>query len=144
MVNEEEGWAVGYGSTILHYQEGNWKSIEPPVDTVFIKIDMINNAEGWILGVKEGGETERTILQYANNTWQEFDDHPQGYSLSAMDMLSVDEGWFIAKEGVLYYQGGEWKIFDNPAGVSAAIVMINENEGWAVGSNGILHYTSEQ
>jgi photosystem II stability/assembly factor-like uncharacterized protein len=137
MINEQEGWALGLDGKILHYQDGIWQQLSPIIEKNF-EIEMISETEGWILG-REGGES--VILRYDGNAWQSMN-HPQGYSLGSMDMLSSEEGWFISKEGILHYQAGEWKIFDNP-GHARAMVMINENEGWAVG-RGILHYTSVQ
>lgn len=97
---------------------------------------MVSEADGWILG---GGEIESIILRYRDGAWQKVD-VPQGYTLTAMDMLSAEEGWFIGIKGILHYRGGEWQIFDNPRGSGfATIVMLNGNEGWAVG-DGILHY----
>lgn len=86
--------------------------------------------------------TGLVFLRARYYTWQPFD-HPEGYSISAMNMLNTNEGWFISQEGILHYQNGQWQIFGNPARDSMrSLVIINENEGWAVGY-GILHYTNQ-
>jgi photosystem II stability/assembly factor-like uncharacterized protein len=139
MVDEQEGWVLGLDGTLLHYQNGVWQVVEPIVEQNY-QLKMINKDNGWIIG-SQGGES--VILRYDGASWQPVE-HPQGYSLSAMDMLNNEEGRIIAKEGMLHYQAGEWNIVDNPARAGMGkLIMLNENEGWAVGIAGILHYTNE-
>lgn len=137
MVNEQEGWVLGRKGTILHYQDGIWQE-NPSILEKNFQIEMINEIDGWILGSEQG---ERIILRYDGKDWQPIKP-PSGYSLTTMDMLNSEEGWFMGEEGILHYQSGEWEIFNNPARGGMRIVMLNENEGWAVGG-GILHYTNE-
>lgn len=143
MVSPNEAWAVGEHGTILHYLDGQWldQSI-PNSEETFVAVQMLDRTTGWIAGER--------LLHYQNGQWTTV---PSPGDLTAMGMLSDDEGWFVGgpskKEGfqvlesyIWHYQDGQWSPLKRPLPYQefTAIHMVNEHEGWMVG-DAILQYT---
>ncbi len=63
MISASEGWAVGWGGTILHYANGRWSTVNSPNGNHLYSIAMVSASEGWAVGV--GTANGSNILHYA-------------------------------------------------------------------------------
>ncbi|HEV7128766.1 MAG TPA: hypothetical protein VGN32_15150 [Ktedonobacterales bacterium] len=73
MISPTEGWAVGVGSTIVHYSLGSWSpeaspSRLPPGATQpspsLLGIAMVSATQGWVVG------DQGTLLRFDNGDWE--------------------------------------------------------------------------
>jgi hypothetical protein len=122
MVSATDGWAVGhalYQAVILHYQGGQWQLADNPL-------------------------TPTDTAPPSTPT-----DIPPtpGDTLTAMGMVSPDEGWALGYEGttslILHYtrQGG-WASVATPLRITFhSLSMTSASDGWAVGDRDeFVHY----
>ncbi|HLW00584.1 MAG TPA: YCF48-related protein [Ktedonobacterales bacterium] len=63
MASPAEGWAVGDGGVILHYQSGTWERAPSPTSENLSSITMVSASEGWAIG------DHGTILHYHYGAW---------------------------------------------------------------------------
>lgn len=63
MVSPDEGWAVGNGGVILHYQSGAWTQAQSPTGENLSSVIMISVSEGWAIG------DHGTMLHEQSGTW---------------------------------------------------------------------------
>jgi len=138
MVSADEGWAVGEGSTILHYTGGSWQAISSPTSNWLYSVAMVSADEGWAVG------WEGTILHYTGESW-EMVNSPTSSWLLSLAMVSADEGWAVGGGGtILHYTNGSWETVSSPTSATLySVAMVSANEGWAVGWSGaVLHFTN--
>jgi hypothetical protein len=158
MLSVNEGWAVGEGGVILHYQNGQWmvatiiKKSSPfgsPLGIDINAISMLSASEGWAVG-RDG-----LTAHYSGGKWTLVDQGNAHYSFFGVSMISADEGWargwYYKGEAVMFahYQSGTWTDMSNlgqqnlpsspDLGPPQGISMVSANEGWAAG-RGIWHY----
>jgi photosystem II stability/assembly factor-like uncharacterized protein len=140
-VNPHDGWAVGWGGHILHWNGAFWESIPSPVGYDLFSVYTVNSNDGWIVGA--GG----TILHWNGVSWS-IVPSPTGVILRSVFMVSSDEGWAVAAEDrprqtqILRWNGSAWSVMLSPStNTLTSVFMVNSNDGWIVGEGGdILHW----
>jgi uncharacterized repeat protein (TIGR01451 family) len=143
MLSATSGWAVGGigddgQGTILRYNAGadTWQPVACPVSAVLKAIDMVNDSDGWIVGVSG------TFLHWNGSSWQGAST-VGGLVLTDVDMVSSSDGWAVGSGGAIYhYNGTNWAAVTSPTSNDLeGVSMVSDTEGWAVGGQGtILHY----
>jgi photosystem II stability/assembly factor-like uncharacterized protein len=117
MVSATEGWGI-QGSSILHYQDGAWEVVPPPVVAPFSDIVMLNDNEGWIVG------DHGVILHYTEGKWQNVPG-PTNVPIAAIDMLDSEEGWAVSSFGsLLHYHNQQWKQIDFRSVIESFRILI--------------------
>ena len=142
MVSPTDGWAVGSGGDIVHFDGTSWTNYTSPTTTNLWSLDMVDANEGW------AGGTLGLMLHYQNGTWTQVTPNPGSTTIEAIQMLNANEGWAVGYGGqILHYTGGTWSPVASPVSVNLlGIHMINAAEGWAVGvsptggTSAIIHY----
>jgi hypothetical protein len=135
---DQNGWAVGYGGTMVHYDGKNWTPVASPANLQKRLYDIVlpSATSGWAVG--EAG----TILRYDGQHWAQVTS-PTKESLNSIAMVSPTEGWAVgANSTMLHLRDGVWQSVKLPvAGTLNDISMLSKDEGWAVGAPGlVLHY----
>lgn len=151
MTSPDDGWIVGEYTLPLHYQAGRWTELgtddSPMAKQRLSALVMFNQNEGWTLGDNGYMSEHSDILHYQNGSWavNSGETYP---GLTAVDMVSPNEGWAVGLS-IVHYLKGRWTELGQPvAGLGQAtlpyiraIDMVTANSGWAVGNRGvILHY----
>lgn len=138
-----DGWAVGYGGLLVHYNGEKWSSGLGPANfnKNLLGVAMVSSMDGWAVGY--GG----SILHFDGRQWTLYPS-PTVNDLRAIAMVSSTDGWAVGDDGtILHYHAGNWSLVkSSPATGSTlrSITMLSADEGWAVGDNGtILHYRAE-
>jgi hypothetical protein len=134
MLSATDGWAVGFGGTILHWNGAAW-TLAPSTTTDWIwSVDMINASEGWAVG------EERTHLHYVGGSWTAVPLSQRQYQ-NGVSLVTSNDGWSVGKR-ILHWNGVDWweTKWKTPAWLWG-IKMLSRTQGWAVGYGGvILHY----
>lgn len=138
MDSPQDGWAVGYGGTFVHYNGNTWSTTPGPAN--FNKnvtgVAMLSPSDGWAVGY--GG----SILRYDGRQWTQVQS-PTSYDLHSIAMPTAQGGWAVGDNGtILHYSSGAWsRIASSATNRLNNVSMLSANEGWAVGDGGtILHY----
>jgi hypothetical protein len=134
----QDGWAVGYGGTFVHYNGNTWSTVPGPANfnKSVMGVAMLSPSDGWAVGY--GG----SILHYDGIQWM-LVQSPTSFDLHSIAMPTAQEGWAVGANGtILHYSGGVWRLIASPTSSGLNDVsMLSANEGWAVGDDGtILHY----
>jgi photosystem II stability/assembly factor-like uncharacterized protein len=147
--NNDFGWAVGDGSTILMFDGMGWRKQESPKDaaSAFYAINFSPDTFGWIVG--EGA----TFYQYnkQNNTWayfkhveidkKDFDKKNRPMiDVRSIYTLSKNNAWAVSSgENIFRFDGKKW-LRQTVAGVTEQLysVTFSGNTGWAVGEQGVI------
>lgn len=136
-----DGWAVGYGGTLVHFDGLTWSIAPGPArfNKNLLGVAMLSPSNGWAVGY--GG----SILHYDGRQWLQ-ETSPTQFDLRSVAMPSAQAGWAVGDHGViLRYANGAWSAAASPT-TSALndVSMLSTAEGWAVGQQGtILHYRVE-
>ena len=131
------GWAVGLGGTIIHYDGTVWSSVRSPTKAVLRDVILRSATVGWAIG-------DRIILHYDGQHWT---GEPTSARLMSLSLVSVDEGWAVGENGVILHLGGDqWISVPSPTSQDLNnVFMVSSSDGWAVGANGtVLHYNGSE
>jgi hypothetical protein len=98
MVSTTEGWAVGFGGKIYHYNLGGWTNPYTFAGVNFYSIFMDSPTDGWAVG--SGGQ----ISRYTGGTWNT----PTTPATTAADlrsitMISSSEAWAVGDGAVVVH-----------------------------------------
>ena len=63
MVSSNDGWAVGYYGTIIHWDGTNWTNVTSPTTSHLHSVFAVNANDGWAVG--EYG----TIIRWTGTEW---------------------------------------------------------------------------
>ncbi len=136
MVSATDGWAVGSGGVILHWDGHNWTMAPSPTSSPLSSVAMVSATDGWIVG------GFGTILRWNGSAWTQVKS-PNNASLSSVDMVSATDGWAVGgipltDEGViLHWNGTAWaRVFTAPIKWKGSVSMASATDGWAMGENG--------
>lgn len=147
-INEQTGWAIGLGSTILKTTNGgvNWFQQQSNLSSArnLTGIDMLDINTGYIVGQAEA------ILKTTNSgvNWVVLREMPvgQGNSYNDVDFLNTQTGWICGFVGLTMRttNGGiTWdSSFTGNVGPLRNIKFINTNTGWIAGDVGYLRKTT--
>jgi hypothetical protein len=53
MVNSSEGWFVGGGVTIIHWNGTQWANFTSPTNATLFSVSMVGSDDGWAVGAFE-------------------------------------------------------------------------------------------
>lgn len=138
-----EGWAGCFGSLMLHYTEGKWLlDINPRSysNRLVSAVQTTLPGEAWVVA--------DAIYHYKDGNWQEAKQEAGGNIVSALAMISPNEGWAADDEAggfFLHYTSAadKWQLPANGKLLEDSvsdIQMFSSTEGWAVGIRAFYHY----
>lgn len=148
-LNQEYGWAVGNGSTILMFDGMGWRKQEVPVNSpsTFFSISMNADTFGWVVG--EGA----TFYQYnkQNNSWNHFKnveidkkdfDKKNNPMIDVRSVFTVSKNnaWAVSSgNNIFHFEGKKWeRITCGDVSEQLYAVTFIDNTGWAVGEKGVI------
>jgi photosystem II stability/assembly factor-like uncharacterized protein len=146
----KNGWAVGEGGKIFHYDGSGWTAVNSPVTSTLVDVSFSADGTGWITGF------DGVLLRYKNGVWSNFTDIRTDYwDYYALDHTS-GHGWMIGWDRVkktnpnwsgyaLGGIGGQILEYDETAKAWLAVTpptdnqlndvkAISETDAWAVGA----------
>ena len=132
-----------YGS-IQMYSGGSWQETGTRSDEGYIDVDMLDAAEGWIVGADTATENVNGIVLHRSSTvpnWTTV--HTTSEGLNGVAAVSSNDVWTVGANGtIVHYTGGVWQSVTSPVSTNLRrIAMLSATEGWIVGAGGtILHY----
>ena len=147
MVSSNDGWAVGGGGVVLHYDGNNWSQVTPPVMANFYSVSMSSSTNGWITG-QEIGTYDEVVLRWDGFSWTPVS--LPGNFFGASDVSAPDSttAWFSLGYGLCtpicegdqggilnWWDGAYWDQFSTTPLHSGprSISMVDSTDGWAVG-----------
>lgn len=148
-LNQDYGFAVGNGSTILMFDGMGWRKQETPANaaSTFFSISMNADTLGWIVG--EGA----TFYQYdkVKNTWSYFKNveidkkdfdkkNKPMIDVRSVYTISKTEAWAVSSgDNIFHFDGKKWaRITCNDVAEQLYSVTFINKTGWAVGENGVI------
>ncbi len=134
-VTEDNGWAVGQGGTVIHYDGAAWSTVDIGTTKDLYSIHFADASNGWISG--KGG-----VVYYYNGTeWTEQDAGPSK-DLNAVWAVSANDVWVAGKSGIItHYDGAAWTTDTIDTKDIMGLWFNSASDGWGVGKNGhISHY----
>jgi hypothetical protein len=161
MLSADDAWAVGeyhhQGSALLHNDGGGWQVVGNPLTHTLRAIDMLSDANGWVVGGDYRHEPA-PIFHFDGSQLVRAASPTTG-TLLALDMIGDSAGWAAGSsrsgtQGVMaQYDGASWTSVPLPSGAGALndLEMIVEpgggsptaTDGWAVGNQRtLLRYNS--
>jgi photosystem II stability/assembly factor-like uncharacterized protein len=149
MVNSTDGWAVGAGGTMIHWNGIEWRvwSEFPNSSTpaAFRSVCMLSTDYGWAVG------DLGTAFQWDGTQWTGKAGVACTCDYSSVFFLNPSDGWIVGITGtiwvvnssgpVAHWNGTKWTWPNNPATSPVAlnsVFMVDANEGWIVGGHGII------
>lgn len=63
MVSADDGWAVGYGGTIIHWDGTDWSTVTRPTLMPLDSVFMVSADDGWAVGY------DGTIIRWTGIEW---------------------------------------------------------------------------
>jgi len=147
-VDEDRGWLVGAGATILQTADGGdtWHLSKPAGanNARFFSASFVDNRVGWAVG--SSGTVYRTIN--GGRTWSA---QVSGVTSDLFDVRFLDavEGWAVGSEGTAIHTvdgGVRWSV--ERTGIThplERVFFVDRTHGWAVGFGGtILAFIREE
>ena len=133
MISETDGWAVGNGGVILHWNGIEWYRVNSPTNWKLRSVEMINSTEGWAVG------NQGVILRWDGIQWTQVNT-PTRDNFNDLIMITSSNGWAVGDSGaILHWDGNEWSVMEGPAGCELvnfySIDAIDSSSIW-IGSNG--------
>ncbi|MBN1440912.1 MAG: hypothetical protein JW929_16005 [Anaerolineales bacterium] len=127
-----EGWAVGDGGVILHWDGSAWRAVESPTDKDLDGLVFTSITSGW------ASSRDGVILRYALGEWWTYSAMAPSPRRMVMDPDGED-GWILGSwnrgDIVLRWDGEDWVAFsgDGPDGEVLALDFPADGEAWAAG-----------
>jgi hypothetical protein len=154
MASVDSGWAGGIGP-LFRYQQGAWTRWEDPLfDSATVQdIDAIHPDEAWAVGYREILSSDNTLYSvplvwhFVDGHWQETSQPIEEGGLSAVGMVSLDEGWAVgwsdSSDILLHYLNDKWQVVSPPSsrGLSSVAAAAPE-QVWIGGADGLYQYVS--
>jgi photosystem II stability/assembly factor-like uncharacterized protein len=140
-IDEDRGWLVGAGATILATSDGGetWhiSKLTTAPGLRFNAASFVDNRLGWAVG--SAGSVYRTVN--GGRTWQQ---QTSGVAADLLDVKFLDavEGWAVGAEGTVLYTndaGLHWT--SEPTDTTHQLERIffsDRTHGWAVGFGGTI------
>ncbi len=133
MLNATDGWAVGQGGTILHWDGAVWETVESSILSWLASVHMVDANDGWAVG--EGG----IIIHWNGTAWSEVAS-PTLDTLYGVYMVNATDGWAVGgtpggspSAVIIRWNGTAWNAVASPtSNWLRSVFMVNATEGWAV------------
>ena len=128
-----DGWVVGAGGLIAHWDGKAWRQVSSPVTTPLYTVDIITPLDVWAAGEEmihwDGTQWQKVVASNLSSTnW-----------LTHIAMISDESGWGISNTGQLQWDGQSWTQVTLPGAVRP---MPQLRSG--TGDNGDLEFASLQ
>lgn len=154
MLSATEGWIVvgssrdahgAIASSLLHYTNGTWTSVTPPISWID-DIAVVGPNDAWISGRASDFGTTGALAHYHNGQWTKVM-VPGGTEMTRLTAVSATDIWAtgetplngnyyegVEKAAVLHYDGSAWKQVNVGASPRAQrIVVLGDHDIWAFG-----------
>jgi photosystem II stability/assembly factor-like uncharacterized protein len=130
MLSSTDGWAVGDGGAIIHWNGSDWSNVSSSITTDLYSIQMLSSTDGWAVG------KVAAILHWDGSVWNPVNSPSYG-SLYSISMLTSTDGWAVGDEGaIIHWNGSVWSnVASSITNPLHAIQMLSSTDGWAMGSN---------
>lgn len=144
-INNQTGWAVTWGGTILKTNNGGSSWTEQNSGTIqdLTEVQFIDDQTGWIVGL--GG----TILKTTDGgeTWQS-QVPPTSVNLFDAHFTDLQTGWAVGEYGTILKtsDGGiTWQTQNSGLTTQMlfGVYFIDNQTGWAVGWHGVIRKTTD-
>jgi photosystem II stability/assembly factor-like uncharacterized protein len=104
----DDGWAVGSGGAILHWNGSVWQTANSPTTQRLLGFTIVSATDAWAVG--DNG----TTVHWDGSAWSVVTS-PTSASLFGVSMLSSGDGWAVGSGGaILHWNGSGWS--PRPAG----------------------------
>lgn len=140
-VNDEHGWIVGAGGTILVTTDGgkNWTRQTSGTQATLYHVDFRNDKAGWAVG--ERGTVLRTTD--GGLTWASVS-VPVRSTLLSVTFVDEKQGWIVGRGGIILRSedgGSTWVRQESRTKENLYALFVDKKSGWAVGGDGmVLNY----
>jgi photosystem II stability/assembly factor-like uncharacterized protein len=158
-----DGWAVGFGGAMFHYDGKIWMRRQSLVESTLRGICLSEVDGGWAVGddgvvLRYDGvqwSEEVSYLTYARQRWIKEgnvtvpppDEGDQGYTgitLYAVVLYSSDDSWIVGEGGhIFHFDGQYWSSMWNCFYHFNSLSSLSTGEWWAVGEKGYIEYYHE-
>jgi photosystem II stability/assembly factor-like uncharacterized protein len=102
MVNDSDGWAVGYCGVIVRWNGTVWNNVTSPTTMNLYSASTVSTSDGWAVGL--GG----VIVRWNGTVWNNVTS-PISCRLWSVHMVSSNDGWAVGEGGVIVrWTGVEW------------------------------------
>jgi photosystem II stability/assembly factor-like uncharacterized protein len=127
LLSATDGWAVGNGGIILHWDGNAWRPATSPTQNTLRAAALVSARDGWAVG--DGG----TILRWDGNAWT-VAASPVTQTLRGVTGTAA-EAWAVGDLGtILRWHNGAWSTVTQTAGSALFDVgMVSATDGWIVG-----------
>lgn len=98
MLSSTDGWAVGYGGTIIRWDGSSWSTVTSPTRSTLYSVYMVSPTDGWAVG--GGGTISGTIIRWDGSSWSIVPSTARSLLLSAY-MVSPSDGWAVGYGGAI-------------------------------------------
>jgi photosystem II stability/assembly factor-like uncharacterized protein len=137
-INDDKGWVVGAGGTILFTRDGgkNWTKQPSGTQITLYHVDFRNERVGWAVG--ERGTVLRTTD--GGETWVSVP-VPVRSTLLSVTFVDEDQGWIVGRGGIILRSedgGLTWVRQESRTKQNLYALFIDKKGGWAVGGDGIV------
>jgi len=132
MIATDDGWAVGAGGAILHWDGTKWTAVESPTGTDLDELAFSSSVSGW------AASSQGVILRYALGNWWVYSSLAPNPRRMAIDPDGED-GWMLGSrqsgDVVLRWDTKDWTRFygDGPDGEVLALDFPATDDAWAAG-----------
>lgn len=157
-VSPDDGWIVGAGGLIMHWNGTQWKISKPSISSsgahYFYNLSRVvftQANDGWAAGdVNSEGGCQFLIDHWDGTTWTEISLPQDWYQLGCVhDMvaLSSTDVWIVGtnwnqetERGVtIHWDGHEWKMFSELNSYNIySISALSPDNIWAITQNGVV------
>lgn len=133
MVGSSDGWAVGEGGAIVHWNGTEWANFTSPTNATLFSVSMVGSDDGWAVGMSG------TVIHWNGTDWQ-IVSSPTVSDLHSVCMVNADDGWAVGFGGtIIRWNGTGWtRIASEIIDVLNSVSMVDSTDGWAVGNGGIF------
>ena len=148
-ISTDEGWVVGNSGKIYHTSDGgaNWTSQSSGITRKLVKVQFINDQEGWITGGWQDGSAY-LLLKTTNGgaTWQNLSFGTDAYACNSLYFIDSQHGWLSAVTNQItpriYYtsDGGDTWVnqtipLSNVGTQVTSVMFADQLKGWAAVSS---------
>jgi len=112
MISDSDGWAGGYGGTILRFNGVDWLRITDITLYNIYGLSVDGNNNIWLVGggSRFVGTGKYVIIGFDGSNWKTHLEE-SGYPLEKIKMFD-DHGWAIGGNYILKYSNNKWSLFD--------------------------------
>ena len=155
ILGPNNGWAVGNGGVILHFDGSFWSEIASGTTSDLFGVSFgPPGSESSSAGFAVGGSGGTGNAIYRDQvTWSSATTGltaPSAQRLASVFELSPSDAWAVdGVSGAFWHWtgtvglGGGWSLISSAAAGLNSVFMLSPSEGWAVGSGGLIYkYTS--